>query len=244
MLDRLRGAKHDDAGQTFVILVIVSMVLVGALAVALSSAVAGIGFANRDQGSLQSQLAANSGLEAELAAIRGAASPSAFPCATQGGLSITGAASTYSATATYFAANGTSIACSGANATLGSSVSPASATVVSTGRAASTGQVVTAEANLSIVTKSSLSGALGYAIFSSSNLSLTNAATLNQAGSSGPSPNIYVGQTLTCNNGTSSQGGLTVFSPMSLSNSCSFSGDVVTTGQASLSNSASIGGSL
>jgi hypothetical protein len=93
------------------------------------------------------------------------------------------------------------------------------------------------------VPAATLSGALGYAIFTASSLNLLNAATVNQSGSN-PAPNLYAGQTASCVDGISSQGGLTTYVAITLSGACSLTGSLVAGGLVTMQGSAHVGGAV
>jgi cytoskeletal protein CcmA (bactofilin family) len=243
MLNQRRVLLRDDSGQALVIVLVVSLLCLGAVSIALTSAIGSLSLSTRYGNSSQSLLASRSGLDSELAAIRNTASVAGLPCANTGSLSVVGATSAFSVTVQYFA-GGASIRGWGAVSTLGGTTPPTTATLVSTGTAPGSSQAVTMQETLSIATASAVSQALSYAIFTSSTLNLENAATINKTGASGPSPALYTGQALNCADGTATQGSVTSYGPASISANCSFAGNVVSAGTVTMGNSANVGGNV
>jgi len=242
MLTRLRTPARDEQGSVLVLVLVISFLLVGSLAIALTTSMANLTLSSRYGRSVQAMLASRSGIDAELAAMRNVSTYTSFPCTLTGNLSTPGAISSYAVTVQYTAAS-TALTCTGTGSTLGGSTAPTAATLTSTGTA-SHGAPTVMQANVSIAAGSTtLSAALGYAIFTSGNLDLLNAATIDQTGTN-PAPNIYAGQTLTCANGTASQGSLTTYTPVTLSSACSFTGSLTADGLVTMQNSAHVGGAV
>jgi len=88
-----------------------------------------------------------------------------------------------------------------------------------------------------------LSEALQYAIFTPNNLTLSNDAHLlrNPANPQATPPNMYIGKTLTCNNGVLSAGSVTVYQPVRLTNNCIIDGSLAAAGDVTMANSATVG---
>jgi len=242
MLNRLKDLHRNEEGQALVLVLVISFMLVLALAIAVPSNIASLTFSSQYSSTSQSMLASRAGLDATLATLRNTGSYTSFTCANSGTLSFPGAQSSYSVAVQYFAAGGGSIPCTGSGSTLGGSTPPTAATLIATGTAPH-GTKVKTEETLSIATVPAASAALGYAIFTSSNLTISNASNLNKVGS-GPTPDIYAGQTVSCTNGTISQGNVVTYQPIALSGGCTFSGSLTATGSVSLANSSDVGGAL
>lgn len=240
---RYRGlserTRRDD-GVVLVLVLVMSLLLVAAVSAALASSSSSLGLASRYRSSEQSGLAARSGLSAVLADMRNQGAYTTFPCSLSGSLGLSGAASSYSVSVAYSSST-SALTCAGS--TLGGSTPPTSAKVVSTGTAPHASATVMEE-DLSISAANTvLSQALGYAIFTSANLSMTGNNNLYQTAGQ-PPPNIYVGNQLTCTNGDFMAGSVTVFAPITLANNCTMQGSLAATGSVTLANSASVGGSV
>jgi len=238
--ERLRPHHRDEKGSVLVLVLIISFVLVGSLAIALTTSTSNLTLSGQYGSTMQASFASQSGINAELTAMRNVNTYTSFPCSLTGSFTIPGAVSSYSVSVQY-AAGATALPCTGS--TLGGAVAPTTATLTSTGKAPQGSQTVI-QANVAIAASgTTLSQALGYAIFTSSNLDLLNAATISQLGPN-PPPNVYAGQILTCANGTSSQGALITYDPVTLSNACSFTGSLTADGQVTMQNSAHVGGAV
>jgi hypothetical protein len=231
----LKERRRDEQGQALVLVLVISVLLVGLLAVAFSTSAANLSLSTRYGSSSQASLAALGGLNAEYATMKNATSYSSFPCGLSGTVSVSGAASSYSVGVQYYA-NSTSLTCPPATP-------PTSATLTSTGRAPYGSPTVMQE-NLAIsASQTPASAALGYAIFTEGNLTLYNDAQVDEVSTTNP-PNIYSGQTLTCDNGSLSEGNLITYQPIDLANNCQISGGLTAAGQVTLENSVGIGGNL
>jgi cytoskeletal protein CcmA (bactofilin family) len=247
MRRRLARQHHDDEGASLVLVMIVSFLLVSMLGVALAVATSGVNSALSYQNSTQANLAAQSGLAVAIGDMRAQSSYATFPCTIDGGLNATGATSSYVVSVSYSTGNET-LPCSGpaqgeASTTLSGSAVPTSAVVTATGTTPH-GESVVMAADLAIAASTSDSyEAYSDAIFTPNNLVLSNGAKLYETPSASP-PDIYVGQTLTCDNGTLSQGGVTTYQPITLANNCTIDGGLTAAGSVTMENSASVGASV
>lgn len=236
---RLRRAHRNDDGSVLVLAVVISLILAASATIALSSTASDLAFSNQTSASSQAALASQSGLASEVADLRSATSLATLPCATNQSR-LPGSDASYSVSVAY-SANGSPLTCTGSNATLGGGSAPTSAALVATGEVPGGAPTVMRE-DVAIATTTDPGQALGYAIFTNYDLYFSNSATLYA--SNGNAPNVYVGQTLTCNNHTTSEGGITTQYPITLANSCAFTGSLASAGAVALQNSASVSGDV
>ena len=241
MTSPLTKTQRIDSGSTLVLVLVISVLLLGILAVSLSTSDFSGTLSTQYGNTSQAALAAQSGLAVELSALRNVTVYTAFPCGTfSGTLSAPGATSSYSATVTYYPSgtNPAALTCSGS--TLGGSTTPATATIVSTGTAPH-GSPTTMQENIAIATTSTPSAALGYALFTSNPLDLTGSATVNSSGSN--IANVYSGGTLTCGTGDSIAGAVTTYGTVDFTGTCSIAG-LIASGAVTLANSAIVNGNV
>ncbi len=231
--------RPDDKGQAVVIVLVVSLLVIAAIGIAFSTARAGINESIGFKQGTQGEMAAQTGLAYELTAMRNTSAYAALPCSLAGSLGVTGAISTYSVGVSY-SSSGTALTCSGSGSTLGGSTAPTNATLISTGKARF-GSVSIMREDVSIAESATTEQALGYAIFTSNNLDLQNAAVLNTGVAV---PDIYAGEQLTCNNATTSEGSLISYYPVTLQNYCTFTGNVTSASYVQLEGYAGIGGNV
>jgi len=236
---RIRS-RSDDRGGVIVLVLVLSVLLMGILALAISTSDYAGTLSTRYGGTNQASLAAQSGLAVELSTMRAAVLYTSLPCGTfSGALTATGATSSYSGTVTYYpsGSNPSALTCSGS--TLGGSTAPATATILSTGTAPQ-GSPATMQEQVAIATTSTPAQALGYALFTTNALNLTGAATLI---SSGSTANVYSGGTMKCGNGDVVPGAVTTYGTVNFSGSCTIAG-LTASGPVTLGNSATVNGDL
>jgi hypothetical protein len=232
------GRCRDEEGQALVLVLIVAALLVVLLTSATAATINALGMSSQYSRSSQAALASQSGIAEQLAAMRSVSVYTSLPCSLSGSLTVSGAASAYSVSVAY-QASGSALTCAGS--TLGGTTAPTSATLTSTGTATHGATTVT-KADVAIATSTSYPPAFSYAIFTENDLSFEGAATLGSSGAN--IPNVWAGQTVSCPNGTTTQGSVTTDQAISLTGACSIGGDLVSTGQISMANSAAVGGSL
>ena len=234
-------ARRHDGGSTLVLVLVISVLLMGILAVALNKSDFSGTLSTQYGNTSQAALAAQSGLAVELSALRNVTVYTSFPCgAFNGSLSAPGATSSYSGTVTYYPSgtNPSALTCSGS--TLGGSTTPASATIVSIGTAPH-GSPTTMQENIAIATTSTPAAALGYALFTSNPLDLTGSATVSTSGSN--IANVYSGGTLTCGTGDSIAGAVTTYGTVDFTGTCSIAG-LTASGAVTLANSSIVNGNV
>ncbi|MGH9291623.1 MAG: hypothetical protein ACRDZ6_02420 [Acidimicrobiales bacterium] len=237
---RAARARSDEAGSALILVLIIAVLILAALGIAISTSISGLHESSSYKSNSQGEMAAQSGLATEVNSLRAITDYSNFPCQLSGSLGVDGSQSSYKVAVSY-SANGVTLPCTGT--TLGGSTVPDHATLTSIGKAPHAASTAMAEdVAIHASAGTSQSPAIGYAIFTESDLDLTNAAVINQ--SSTNIPDIYAGQLLTCDNGTTSEGSVTSLDPITLSNACSFAGDVGSAGTVTLQNSATIGGNV
>ena len=120
-----RHVRDDERGSAIVMVLMVSMLLMGALVVALTVSDFSGSLSTQYGSTSQSSLAAQSGLAVELSAMRNVSLYTSLPCgAFSGSLTAPGAVSSYSGTVTYYpsGANPSPLTCSGS--TLGGVTAP------------------------------------------------------------------------------------------------------------------------
>lgn len=236
-----RQVPDNERGSAIVMVLMVSMLLMGALVVALTVSDFSGTLSTQYGTTSQSSLAAQSGLAVELSAMRTVSLYTSLPCgAFSGSLTATGAVSSYSGTVTYYPSgtNPSALTCNGS--TLGGVTAPATATIASTGTTAH-GSPTTMHEIVAIATTSTPAQALGYALYTTNSLDLTGAAALTNSGSY--VANIYSGGTLTCGTGDSSPGSVTTYGAVDFTGSCSIGG-LTASGAVTLENSAAVNGNL
>ena len=241
MTPRRTKTGREERGSTLVLVLVISVFLMGVLAVALSTSGFSGTLSTQYGNTSQAVLAAQSGLAVELSALRNATLYTALPCgAFSGTLSAPGATSSYSGTVTYYPSgtNPSALTCGGS--TLGGSTVPATATIVSTGTV-SHGSPTTMQENIAIATTSTPAAALGYALFTSNPLNLTGSATVSSSGSN--IANVYAGGTLTCGTGDSIAGAVTTYAAVDFTGTCSITG-LTASGAVTLANSAIVNGDV
>ena len=236
---QIRNRQADDNGQAIIIVLVVSVLVMAAIGIALTTVRAGLSESITFKAGAQGEMAAQTGLATELTAMRNTSSYTALPCSLSGSLSVPGATSTYSVTVAY-SANGTALSCTGSGSTLGGSTTPTNATLTSTGKARGGSRAIMKQ-DVTIAVSTSTNSALGYAIFTSNNLDLEGAATLNTGVAV---PDIYAGEQLTCANGTVSQGSVITYYPVDLTGNCQFSGNLTSASDVELDNSVGIRGNV
>lgn len=236
-----RSHRSNDNGSVIVLVLVLAVLLMGILAVAVSSSTYSGTLATRYYNTSQAALAAQAGVSTELGAMRAVSTYANLPCgAFSGNFTLSGAVSSWSGTVTYYPSgtNPTALTCSGS--TLGGGSVPATATIASTGSAPH-GVSTTVHADIQIATTSTPALALGYALFTSNSLNLTGAAALSN--STGNVANVYSGNTLTCGNGDVIPGSVTTYAIVSFTGSCTVGG-LTASGQVTLGNSAAVNGNL
>lgn len=234
-------SRRDDGGGVIILVLVLAMLLMGILAVAISTSDYAGTLSTRYGGTSQASLAAQSGLAVELSAMRAVSAYTSLPCGSfNGALTATGATSSYSGTVTYYpsGSNPSALTCGGS--TLGGSTAPATATIFSTGSAPQ-GSPARMEEQIAIATTTTPAQALGYALFTTNALNLTGAATLNNSGAN--TANVYSGGTLTCGTGDVVPGAITTYGTVNFTGSCTVAG-LTASGAVTLGNSATVNGNL
>jgi len=237
----LTNARRDDRGSTLVLVLVLSIFLMGILAVALNKSDFSGTLSTQYGNTSQAALAAQSGLAVELGALRNVTVYTSFPCgAFSGTLSAPGATSSYAGTVTYYPSgtNPSALTCSGS--TLGGSTTPATAIIMSTGTAPH-GSPTTMHETIAIATTSTPAAALGYALFTANSLDLSGAASVNNSGAN--IANVYSGGTLTCGTGDSIAGAITTYGAVDFTGTCSMAG-LTASGAVTLANSAVVNGNV
>lgn len=234
-----KAKQPSDEGGVLVLVLVISVLLIATLGVAMAVTTSGLQFTTMFKTDSQSEMAAQTGLASELAAMEAVSSYGSFPCSAGGSLAVPGAGSTYSTTIAY-SSNGTPLTCQGAGSTLGGSTPPTNATLTSVGKAPG-GTTVTMKEDVEIAVSAATKAEVGYAIYTANNIVLDNAASLTTGTAA---PDVYAGQQVTCQNGTSSMGSVTTYQPVDFSGSCTFDGNVTSAGYVELQNSATIKGNV
>lgn len=240
MVRKILRMDRGDEGGALLLVLVVAILVIATLGVTFSLVESGLTYTNLASTSSQSEMAAQSGLATEVTAMESDSSYSQFPCSASGALGVTKA--TWSVSVAY-SANGTALSCNGSSSTLGTdsgSEAPTDATLTSTGKAPH-GTTVVMKQDLEIAVTQADPAEVGYAIFSSSNIVLQGTATLTTG--TDP-PNLYAGNTLTCENSTTSTGSVITYEPVDFSGSCEFDGNLVSAGYVELQNSATIKGNV
>jgi cytoskeletal protein CcmA (bactofilin family) len=232
-----RRALAGDEGGVLILVLIIGVLLVASLGVAVAATTSSLSFTTMFKTDSQSEMAAQTGLATELTAMEAVTDYTSFPCSASGSLDVTGASSSYSTTVSY-SANGSALSCAGS--TLGGSTAPTNATLTSVGKAEHA-TTVTMKEDVEIAVTPSNPAEVGYAIYTSNNIVLEAAATLTTGTAT---PDIYAGQQVNCQNGTTSTGSITTYQPVDFSGSCNFAGNLTSAGYVELQNSATIQGDV
>lgn len=233
--------RRDEDGSAIILVVGLSVLLMASLTAALTAANYADTLSTRYSNSAQASLAAQSGVAAQLSAMRGVTAYANLPCgAFSGTLTALGATSAYSGTVTYYPAgsNPTALPCTGS--VLGGSTAPATATIVSTGTAPH-GSPLTVEAKIAVATTTTPTAALGYALYTANALNLAGQATVNS--STGNIANVYSGGTLSCGEGDYIAGTATTYAPVNISGECVLGG-LTGSGPVTLSNGVQVTGNV
>lgn len=242
-----RRRRRDESGSALVLVFVVSVLLMGAMAAAISASDVGGTVSTQYVSTSQASLAAQSGLASEISLIRAASTYQAMPCQPfSGSLSAPGAASAFSGTVTYYAtASTTTLPCNGTSSTpwnLGSgSAVPASAKILSTGTDAH-GSSTTMEEDLSISVATS-SALPDDALFTENAMDLSGNG-INVDSYEGNTPSIYAEGTLTCNGTQTFQGTVTTYSDPVFSNDCTIGGLIASGEVSSNDNNLVINGNV
>ena len=237
--DLMVEPRREDDGQALILVLIVTMMLIASLVVALRTDQTALNQSTGFKAGSQGEMAAQTGLATELTSMRNTSGYTALPCSLSGSLSVPGATSSYSVSVAY-AANGTALTCTGSGSTVGGTTAPTSATLTSSGKAAHGSKAIMKE-DVTIAVSSSTNAALGYAIFTANNLDLEGAAVLNTGVAV---PDVYVGEQLTCTNGTNSSGSLVTYYAVDLTGNCHFGGNLTSANGVTLENSTGVGGNV
>ena len=243
MNEHRRHVPGDEGGSAIVMVLMVSMLLMGALVVALTASDFAGSLSTHYGTTSQASLAAQSGLAVELSAMRNASVFTSLPCgAFSGSLTAPGAASSYSGTVTYYPSgtNPSALTCSGGS-TLGGVTAPAHSR-----RSCRRAPPLTARRRpctrpIAIATTCTPAQALGYALFTTNALDLTGAATLTNSGAY--VANVYSGGQLTCGNGDIMPGAVTTYGAVNFTGCCTIAG-LTASGAVTLGNSATVNGNL
>lgn len=236
------GRASGDAGSVLVVVLALSMVATTGIVVALATASASVEQARAYGRVTGARLAAESGIQATLAAMRGASSYAFLPpCASSGTLPSAGPAAAYAVRIAY-AADAFAMPCPLTG-------QPTSATITATGTsgAASVGM----QAVVHLADTPAPLPAFHYAVYSSSYVTMDSGASLTAgtAGTAGTAttamPSVYAGTTFSCTNTNVVEGNVEVFAPASrdtsLSSACRVKGTLYVDGPVELSNTVDVG---
>lgn len=247
MRPTMQPAVRDDEGSAMLVVLVVSMLVVAAVAAAAGLSTAGLSFAGSYNSTQQAALAAQSGLNATVAAMDSVGDNSSLPCPSYSGqLSASGAASSYSVRLIYYGYQTDSpgmpsaLSCSDVQS---DDYTLTAATLTSAGVAAH-GLETVMRADVQIEQGTPLQ-ALDYALYTDYSLDLANGANICQTGSTscsggtGPKPNIYDGATsgvVTCPNGVLSEGSILIYQSLQTSGACTIDGSAEVEGYVALAN--------
>lgn len=233
-----RGDSMSDAGNTLIVAVMVSFLVMALGLVVVSQAIT----TNQDSGRDRRRAAQVHTAEAGLDRMYYQLQTGTAPCPTEAGSFVSeGApdATSVVASVQYWDAEGNST-----DPCVSGSEPPARAIITAT--ATSSNDVgagtVSTRTMESEVLLSPLAGGEGYAIFSYGDLTLPNSFELTSPGSS---PDIYTRGKLVCENGVLTTGNVVVSTAgANLSNTCSIGGRLHVRGDVVISNSAVVGGDV
>jgi hypothetical protein len=234
------GRRRDDAGQALILVLVVTGLVVILLTAVVGSVVSGLATSTQYTRTNQAQLAAQTGVATELAAMRSVATWVALPCSGSGNIALAGATSSYSVAITYFGA-GNQLTCNGS--TLGGTTPPSLAHLVSTGTATG-GWSSHVVADASIAVAAAIDPFPGYAIFTHGVADFTNVTLIDK--STYGDANVYADGLVSCNNAITEQGTLITYDSvdvLNLHNTCTFS-NVVSAGPVAMSNGSNISGNV
>ena len=234
-------AGGNDDGAALVMVMLITILITALLGAVIAATTANLRGSGLDRKRGQTAAAAEAGIDATLASLQISAGTS-LPCSTSG--SVSGAS--YVANVVYYAANGSTIACT--NGTVAST--PATAEITSTGSgsapysgasAANGNRVMTALVRMTAGTASGPT--LDKAVFSDSSITLTNAWKLVSV--SGSDASLYTNGNFTCNSTPTIAGSVYAQGTASLTNTCWVDGDVWANGNITTSTTGiHVGGSI
>jgi hypothetical protein len=226
-----------DAGQALILVLVISLISVAAAGIAIqASAISGTATASYAN-TVQSRLAAETGINATLAKITAATTPAGLVQT----LSSTGSTWTWTTTSTFATATGTALT------TFPLSVWPATTAITSIGTMKGVTVKMTEDANITAPssTTTTLLPAFNYAVFTPGAIGINSSASIAE-GTSGQSADVMAGGGSTCTNGISIQGNLYSYATaaLDLNSGCSITYGLYATSGVVISGAVNVGGSV
>ena len=226
--------RRDDEGSVLVMVLVLCFVVATSVTVALTTSSASVEQTHAYTNTTSARLAAESGIQATLVAMKSATSYTALPPCSPTTTAL--ASGSYTTTVAYF--DGPTALCP-----LSRQPSKMTATITATGTSGNAS--VQMQAQVTIASTPAPMPAFDYSLFSASYVKMDSGATLI-AGSGAANPSVYAGTTFYCTNTNSIEGNVEVFAPgsggVSLDSSCAIKGTLYAEGSVSLTNSVSLGG--
>jgi hypothetical protein len=237
---RRRSFRRGDDGQSLIIVLVMSLIILSVVGVAIQVSVVDGAATGSYVNTVQSRLAAETGINATLAGLASATTPANLVST----LSYTAPSKPlwrYVATLTYATATGTAL-------TVPLSVWPATTEITSVGsmkNGASVKMVEDAVITAPTTTTTTLLPAFNYAVFTPGNININSSASIN-VGTAGLSADVVAGAGTSCTNGVSIQGNVYSYATaaLDLNSGCSITGGLFASSGVALSGGATVGGSV
>ncbi len=246
---RFNRVYRDDAGQALILVVIVSLLVLGALAVATSVTVGSLGLSSQYNRSSQASLASLSGLNALRAIMKKATLYSDLPCYHQaspdtGTPGIPGSASSYSVWVQYYSATGVDHCTGSIGSVSFTKGNPTAATLTSTGTNPRGSQTVMQE-DVAISPSNNNSQVFGNSIFTvNGNQTFAGGAEIYENGAANEPANLYIGPggTLDCTAAITVEGSLLSYATAGVSlPNCYIDGNVTANGPVTMQSDSTVG---
>jgi hypothetical protein len=236
---RRRSATHAEGGQSLVVVLAMSLIILSLAGIAIQVTVVDGAATGTYVNTVQSRLAAETGINATLAGITAATTPAGLVNT----LSYTATVKplwSYVTTLTYATSTGSAL-------TVPLSVWPATAEITSVGsirNGASVKMVEDAAITAPTTAVTSLLPAFNDAVFTSGNIDINSSAAIDQ-GTSGTAT-VVAGNGTSCTNQVSIQGSLYSYATaaLNLNSGCSISGGVYASAGVAVYGGATVGGSI
>jgi hypothetical protein len=244
---RIVGTSHcdcerNDSGSILIIVLMVALIILSLAAVAMEYTLTNLSDSGSYVNTVQSRLAAESGVGLALSQISHAQDPSGLPCTPTSPYTVPGTTAKYVITIAY-SSSVTNGQPSGTDLTancpfsVSSITLPAVAVITAVGTAANGAPLKLVEdAGISFAQVTTTNPVFTDAIYSASTINLSNHQTL-AASTSGQPANIVAEQGVNCSNNTTINGSVYSYSPLpvSISYPCSVTGGVYAVSKISLS---------
>ena len=239
-IQKRRLAERDDSGSILIIVLVVSLIILALAGVAMTYTATNLTDSGNYVNTVQSRLAAESGVGLVLSQIGHSQDPSFLPCTPASPVTVPGTTATYTLTITYYPSvtnghpSGSALSCPFADSPLNL---PAVAEITSVGSAVNGAPLKLVEdAAISFAPVTTINPVFTNAIYSASTVNLSNHQTLYPS-TSGQPANVVADQGVNCSNNTTINGSVYSYSstPLDISYPCTVTGSVYAVSSITLS---------